>query len=273
MSKIDKPSVLKALSKVWRSADIKKLSSIKRFNDISISMLFSWYKYNKELVIQHMVREMGKTRRGANISIKTFMDKCEEVGINLSEIDKDKEIRKKNPPKKKKGDVEKAISKLSPVLDLFNINKKATLTLLEEIEKGNDLSQEEMIKTYKVLYSLLMSKAKGETVTRKTSVSYELVEQKDGTFKKQIVKRPLDGKQMLYEETQSHLPDERAFAGALVVMEVIQNLEGGNTEFLTQEEKEDRYENYLLSIKQEQTIFGDKEYTEAELEDTEGVDK
>ncbi len=265
MAKLDKVSVEKALAKTWRKADITKLAEVKALKDISFAMLFSYYKFNKELVIQHIVRDMGRKRKNVSATIRTFINKCNDANINLNEAEHDKRVQKPRPKKAQKGEVEKAIEKLSPVLDLFNINKKGTMELIQSIEDGNDFSQETIIKSYKVLYTLLMAKAKGETVTKKTSISYTLEDNGKGGYIKKISLNSKNEKKM-FEETQSHLPDERAFAGALVVMEVIQNLEGGNNEFLTQEEKEDRYEAYLSGIKQEVIGFSEKEYSEAEIE-------
>ena len=268
MAKLDKASVEKALAKKWRKADINKLKEITRLGDIPIAMLFSCYKFNKELVIQHVVRDMERKRANVTPLIRNFMKKCKEEGINLNEVEHDKAVKKPRARKAKKGEIEQAIAKLSPVLDLFNINKKGTMELIRSIEDGNDFSQETIIKSYKVLYTLLMAKAKGETVTKKTSISYTLEDNGKGGYTKKI---SLNSKneQKMFEETQSHLPDERAFAGALVVMEVIQNLEGGNNEFLTQEEKEERYKGYLKGVEQEVIAFSEKEYTEAELAESE----
>ncbi len=264
MAKLNTEAVEKALSTTWRKADIQKLSEIKALRDVSIAMLFSYYKFNKELVIQHIVREMNRARRSASDTVRKFMKACNEAGVDVEEASHDKRVQKKRPPKAKKGEVEKAIEKLSPVLDMFNVNTKNTMALMQSIEEGSDFSQEAIIKSYKVLYTLLMAKAKGETVTRKTSASYEMQDLGNGKFKK-VLSPNSEGKLKVWEETQSHLPDQSAFAGALVVMEVIQNLEGGNTEFLTQEEKEDRYEAYLTQMNQERIAYENKEYTDVEL--------
>ncbi|WP_294959185.1 hypothetical protein [Sulfurovum sp.] len=262
--KFKKASVEQALTKRWRMSDINKLSGAKRINSEAVAMLFSWYKFNPELVKQHFVREIGRTRAWVNQSVKKFMAACEAEGISVIEAEHEDYEKPKRRQKTKKGEVEKAIQKLTPVLDLFNVNKKGTLELMQSIEEGNDFSQEAIIKSYKVLYTLLMAKAKGETVTKKTSVSYVLTDNGKGGYTKTIATN-MAGEQRSFEETQSHLPDERAFAGALVVMEVIQNLESGNSEYLTQEEKEDRYESYLNGLQQERITYSRKEYTEADL--------
>jgi len=260
-----KESIIIAMQKRWRKSDIQSLKN-NNLDAIAFAMLFSYCKFNEEVVVKTIISILGRSRASAKRSVNGFMQKCEKMGIDISKIDHEVEEKKKRPKKAKRGEVGKAISKLAPVLDLFNINKKNTLDIIKSIEEGEDFSQEAILASYKVLYTLLMAKARGETVTKKTSASYEIIEEDDGTVRKVLAKNSEGGKKV-WEETQSHLPDERAFAGALVVMEVIQSIEGGNSEYLTQEEKEERYEAYLKQVAQERIAYGGKEYIDAELEE------
>lgn len=268
MAKFNKEEIVTALTKRWTKKEIAGLAENKHISPIAYAMLFSHLNYSRDLVIGKIVSLFGRSKKSVARSVKSFIDKCEENDINIGEMIQENPEAEQRPKKRKKktenGEVEKAVSKLSPVLDLFNVNKKNTLDLIRSIEDGENFSQEAILASYKVLYALLMAKAKGETVTKKVSASYEMVEQSDGSFKKELDTKT-DGKKKIWEETQSHLPDEKAFAGALVVMEVIQNLENGNQEYLTREEKEDRYAEYLKKVSQERIVYESKEYTDAEI--------
>ncbi|MFT7880431.1 MAG: hypothetical protein ABXS91_08565 [Sulfurimonas sp.] len=267
MASFPKDEVAIALTKKWTKSEIADLAKNKNLSPVAYAMLFSHLSYSRDLVVTKITSLLGRTKKSVTRSVDAFMKKCEDNGIVIAEIVQEQpepEPKKKRPKKAKKGEVEKAVSKLSPVLDLFNVNKRNTIDLINSIEGGENFSQEAILASYKVLYTLLMAKAKGETVTKKVSAQYEMEEQPDGTFKK-VLMQDRSGKRKIWEETQSHLPDEKAFAGALVVMEVIQNLENGNQEYLTQEEKEDRYALYLKRIEEERTNYSTKEYTDAEI--------
>jgi len=265
-----KESVRVALSKNWTKTEIANLSKISTLTPVGYAMFFSHCNMSKDLVINKIMDTFGRKKANTSKQVGIFLHRCEEHGIDINLIEKEKpEVikKKRRKVKPKKGDVEKAIEKLTPVLDLFNVNKKGTLDLILAVGEDKTFSQEVIIESYKVLYLLLMAKAKGETVTKKTSGSYEFIDLGNGEYQKTLIK-DTNGRQRVWEETQSHLPDERAFAGASVVMEVIQNMESGNQEYLSQEEQEDRYSQYLAKVKQQQIAYGNKEYSDEDF--TEG---
>lgn len=267
MAKFPVDEIKVALAKKWTKASIGALATQKQLSLIGYAMLFSYSKMSKEMVINKVITLYGRNKTSATKGVNVFLKRCRDNGIKIDEIKREEpepKPKKKKLPKADKDDVEKAVEKLSPVLDLFNVNTKGTLALIQSIGDGGKFSQEVIIESYKVLYTLLMAKAKGETVTKKTSASYEMIDLGNGEFQKTLAKNS-SGVAKVWEETQSHLPDEKAFAGALVVMEVIQTMESGNQEYLTQDEQEERYKNYLKKVGEQRIAYGGKEYTDAEL--------
>lgn len=257
-------NIKKILSMNHSKSEIAALSMQKNLSVEAYAMLFSYFKYNKDLVTKKVVSMLGRTPKQAGSAVNRFVSLCKKNGIELSEIKKEepepKKKRKTNnePPNA----IKNAVKHLTPMLDLFNVNKKGVMDALEAIDKS--MSQDAILESYKTLYLLLMAKAKGEISTKNVSINYVVIDNGDGTYKKTIAQSK-NGETRIFEMTQSYLPDERAFAGALVVLEVIQNIENGNSEYLTQDEQEQRYENYLKKVEQQKIVYQDKEYTEAEL--------
>lgn len=257
-------NIKKILSMNHSKSEIAALSMQKNLSVEAYAMLFSYFKYNKDLVTKKVVSMLGRTPKQAGSAVNRFVSLCKKNGIELSEIKKE-EIKPKEKPANKKNKPTKAkniIENLTPMLDLFSINKKGVTEALGKMEET--FSPEALLGAYKTLHILLMAKAKGEVVTKKVSVGYIVTDNGDGTYKKTIAPGK-DGGTRIFEETQSYLPDERALAGAMLLAEVIQNMENGNSEYLTQDEQEQRYENYLKKVEQQKIIYQDKEYTEAEL--------
>ncbi|NOR58048.1 MAG: hypothetical protein GQ474_05945 [Sulfurimonas sp.] len=267
MAKIDSNSIGQALSTTWSKTQINALLKKKRLNNTDYAMLFSFYNYSQTLVTNTLHRDFGKSHDTAGRATSMFIKKCAEVGINVADYiasQAEPQPKKPRPKKAKRGEIEKAVQKFKPILNFFNVHTKTTLELLQSLDDKDAMSTEALIASYKVLYTLLMAKATGEVVTTKTSTKMKLEEDDDGAWQEVITKND-KGERTFYKETQSYLPDERAFAGALVVLEVIDTLQSGNKEFLTQEEQENRYGSYLKEITTQRTNFENKEYTEAEL--------
>ncbi|MGW8169637.1 MAG: hypothetical protein ACWGHH_06500 [Sulfurovaceae bacterium] len=263
---MDKNTVLITLNKKWSKKELS-LENWNKLDDIKIAKLFSFFDYSKPLVIDHCHKNLKKNRDTTTKAINRFMKNCKESDIDLEHFSREKiEANKLNARNTKKKDgIQKAFEKMQPILDLFNINKQSTINAIRGLADNPDLSHEAILRSYKELYILLMAKAKGETVTRITNVTYVVSVDENGNTVKEIAKNS-NNQQKIYETTQSHLPDEKAFAGALLVMEVIERLENGNKVFATDEELEEEYSLMLATVRQQRETYGNKEYSQEEID-------
>lgn len=260
---MDKATVLEVLNRKWTKADMKKENWTK-LNDIKIAKMFSFFNYTQPLVVSYAIKELGKAQSVKTI-ISNFVKRCDSVGIALAEFSREK--MESNPINKKnsKTPTDKAIQKMKPILDLFNLNSKSYLEAIKKVNEQSGLSTEDIIFQYKAIQIALLARARGEIVTRQTNIKYVIEEDEYGNQTKEIAKNK-EGKQHIYETTQSHLPDPNAIVASVLVGEIIERLEGGNSLYATDAELEEQYQEHLKQISMQEANYSQKEYTDAELE-------
>lgn len=268
---MDKEATISILNKKWTKQELEQ-ENWGRVSDIRLAKLFSHFEYSKALVIDYLDKILKRGRSPATLGVNKFIKNCKDCGIDIEHFARLKtEKNKLNKTNTiKKDGIQKAFEKMSPILDLFNINKRTTLDTIRDLANNPILSHETILKSYKELYILLMAKAKGETVTKSVNATYIISLDNNGDTVKELAKND-KGEQRIYETTQSYLPDERAFAGALLVLEVIERLENGNRVYATDDELEEEYSNLLADVIRQRETYGNKEYTQEEIEAIDAV--
>lgn len=241
----NRDTILESLNRKWSKKEIASVNFSKLTN-LKMAMLLSHFSYSSELVLNYLVSTHKKNFNNTRKRLEGFFEDAKKNKIDMNTFTREKVKRTiKKGDKSARATAVKTVKKYRHVMDIFNIGKDSLTEALTSIGEAQ-MSEEGILKAYKELYILLMAKAKGELVTRTTNISYKLVDdENDPTgYRKEIVKNSSNEKR-LYETTQSHLPDERAFAGALIVLEVIDRMENGNQSVLTNDELEATYDEIL----------------------------
>lgn len=211
-----------------------------------------------------------RTHRQAKEIFRKFKKYCEDQGLDLhdpksSEFER---IEAEEEAERTKKAVKEAVRDLSSVLEIMNLQPKALEKKIINAKDG--ISQKEFIQDSLETYHLMMARAKGEIVTKKqTTKKKALRNEETGEF----IGWEVIG-DIVFDETVSHLPDGKAWGQALVIKEVIENLENSNVAFISDEEENRATVEMLTRKKAEREAYSsrggtDDDVIEADIDEEE----
>lgn len=253
-------NILKSTTKL-SPTELSRLSK-ETLSTMEFARILRYYDFDPTNSIGFIIGHTNRNERSVKSSFYRFLGMLKKNKINIARIKNAtleavaKKKRKAeqtqeilDPSPKTVGESsDKAIKKLSKVLDFFSIHSKKTLDQMELIANGRQLTSETLIGEYKELFTILMAQAKGEVVTRKTQMKYTI----DDKGQK-IPAKNLNGEVEMFETTQSLPPDTRAFGGALIVLEVIQSMEGKNN-YIGKDALDEMYSEFLDETERKKVI-------------------
>jgi len=236
------------LEKVSNTQKNKIFRTNKNISLANYCLLFSFADYDIE-EFKLLLKQNKKSSRVISSAKKNIEKVLKDLEITPAELlEKRKAKHKTKKDKIQEGKeklaamIEDTTKKLKGATDIFSTNAKEIKKKLNEIDGFSD---EAIMNYYKQTFIALIQKAMGKAEEIKTSTAYIVEEDEDGNIISKRIKPNQKGELVIHEEVKKLPADGKAFGEALIVLELIQILEGKSDGIITEDEEYEMYLGYL----------------------------
>lgn len=227
-----------------------KETSWRIIRDEDIALLFRVFN-DAEIVIKEITkrkitkktsaRSRGNINSGATKKVEEFIAECKNLGIEIHrERNKNKiKIKKVTTKEVIKNVIDNSRKQIS-FLNCHTTQLEKQLQGISDNSNGIDI-----LKEYEELLVIFIAKARGEIVTKTTKRAVIVERDDNDNIISEKTRLNSDNKELVYIETQSHLPDAQALASTFVVSEILETLKGKMGNEATDDELEKSYRERL----------------------------